>query len=100
MNGLPAVTASFTRRALIIGALFAFSGSTYSVVVGNGVVVVKVIDGVVVVVATDCVKTVVALPLTALSPVPPCSGVVVSSAPVAAVVTYMCRECEYDSKIM
>lgn len=49
MNGLPAVTANFTKRALIIGALLIFSGSMYSVVVvGIGVVVV-VVAGVVVV---------------------------------------------------
>lgn len=61
MNGLPAVTANFTNRALITGMLLITSGSSGVVgtVVGNGVVVVVgaavvvvvvgVVDGVVVV---------------------------------------------------
>lgn len=52
MNGLPAVTASFTKRALIIGGLLVFSGSTYAsvvVVVGATVVDAIVTIGVVVV---------------------------------------------------
>lgn len=81
MNGLPAVTANFTNRALIIGALFTFSGSTYSVVVEGAtvvVVVVVVVDGVGVVTANvvDCVVTIVVA-----------SGVVVSDTPAEVVVT-------------
>lgn len=80
MNGLPAVTANFTNRALIIGALFMFSGSTYSVVVvGMGVVVVVVVVVGVVVVTTnvDCVVT-----IGEVSPPPTLrSGIVVSKTP-------------------
>lgn len=72
MNGLPAVTANLTKRALIIGALLIFSGSMYSVVVGIGVVVVVVVDGgggVVVSIVVGCdVNIVVAAPPTALIP--------------------------------
>lgn len=93
MNGLPAVTANFTNRALIIGALLTFSGSIYSVVVGIGVVVVVVVvDGVVVIVTicVDCdVTNVVAAPPTALIPPKLRSGVVVSNTPIVrGVVNY------------
>lgn len=91
MNGLPAVTANFTNRALIIGALLTFSGSIYSVVVGTGVVV-EVVDGVVVVVGTvviDVVVTIdVAAPPTALISPPFSSDVVVSNIPAGVVVIY------------